>query len=139
MTQSLGLGAVVPFWPVWTRTLDDMIHKLARGRSRCRMCRTLLRVDLDALRGRLGGSASLINRSDACPIVGCGGKVYYLGTPATGTAYHVLVGDPALLDGVVDPVGTPFRSRWHGRTAVGTAPTLSPVGAEVIIWPGAAR
>ena len=137
MIEPSGLGHVIPFWPVWTRTLDAMIRHLARARSRCRRCGTLLHVDLDALQGKLGGSASLIDRTDPCPVVGCTGTVYYLGAPATGAAYHVLTGDLALLDGVVDPGGLPFRSRWHNMVTIGAAP--SPAPAEVVPWPGAAR
>lgn len=125
MTEPSGPGRVIPFWPVWTRTLDTMIRSLARARSRCRWCGTLLHVDLDTLRGKRGGSAGLIDRTDPCPVVGCTGTVYYLGGPATGAAYHVLIADPALLDGVVDPVGLPFRSRWHGMTTIGPVPTAT--------------
>lgn len=113
---------IVPFWPAWTRTLDEMIRRLVRARSRCRRCQTLMRIDLDALRRQLGGSASLINRTTACAIVGCEGTIYYLGAAATGAAYHVLVDEPALLEGVTDPTATPFRSRWHGMVAVGQIP-----------------
>lgn len=123
MTEPSGPGHVIPFWPVWTRTLDAMVRSLARARSRCRRCGTLLHVDLDTLRGKLGGSAGLIDRTAPCPVVGCTGTVYYLAAPATGAAYHVLIADPALLDGVADPVGLPFRSRWHGMTTIGPVPT----------------
>ena len=109
-----------------------MVRSLARARSRCRRCGTLLHVDLKALSNRLGGSASLIDRSDACTIVGCGGTIYYLGAPATGAAYHVLVDNPALMEGVSDPVGRPFRSRWHGMVPVGPPPLASAVTADVV-------
>ncbi|WP_242153850.1 hypothetical protein [Sphingomonas sp. BAUL-RG-20F-R05-02] len=75
-------------------------------------------IDLLALHRELGGSASLINRTTACAIAGCAGTVYYFGAAATGAAYHVLVDEPALLDGVTDPTATPFRSRWHGTVAL---------------------
>ena len=78
---------IVPFWPAWTRTLDDMVRHLARARSRCRRCHTLLHVDLEALRGQLGGGASLINRTDACMVVGCEGTVYYLGAAVTSSLF----------------------------------------------------
>src|SRR3982751_4401638 len=94
---------IVPFWPAWTRTLDDMIRRLARARLRCRRCQSLMRVDLAALHRQLGASASLINRTTACAIVGCTGTVYYLGAAGTGAAYHVLVDEPALFEGVTDP------------------------------------
>ena len=81
---------------------------------------------------RLGGSASLINRTDPCAVVGCGGTIYYLGAPGTGAAHHVLVDDPVLLDGVADPVATPFRSRWHGLTPIGPAPLPFPAPTDVI-------
>lgn len=132
MTQPSGPGHVLPFWPVWARTLDAMVRRLARARSRCRRCGTLLRVDLDALRDRLGGSASLIDLSDACTVVGCNGTVYYLAAPATGTTYHVLIDSPALLEGVADPVGLPFRSRWHGMMPVRPTPRASAVTADVV-------
>ena len=126
MTEPSGPGHVIAFWPVWTRTLDAMVQSLARARPRCRQCGTLLHIDLDTLHARLGMSASLIDRTDPCAVVGCTGTVYYLGAPATGAAYHVLVGDPALLDGMVDPVGPPFRSRWHGMTTIGDTPSSAP-------------
>ena len=126
---------IVPFWPAWTRTLDEMVRRLARARSRCRRCHTLLRVDLETLRQQRGGSACLINRTDRCAVVGCNGTVYYLSAPATGAVYHVLIGDPALLEGVVDQVGTPFRSRWHGMTLVGPYLLSSPDEARIIEWP----
>ena len=131
-------AAIVPFWPVWTRTLDDMTRRLARARSRCRRCQTLMHVDLDALHRQLGGSTSLINRIAACPIVGCAGRVYYLGAAATGAVYHVLVDEPALLEGVTDPMGTPFRPRWHNLVSVVTDFLPSPAGTQVIVWPGGA-
>jgi hypothetical protein len=128
---------IVPFWPAWTRTLDEMIRHVARARSRCRRCHTLFHVDLEALRGRLGAKASLINRIDACAVVGCQGTAYYLGAMATGTAYHVLVDEAVLLEGVTDPIATPFRSRWHDMMAVGPAPLPSPDDDDrVIVWPG---
>ncbi|RYY16207.1 MAG: hypothetical protein EON55_04840 [Alphaproteobacteria bacterium] len=132
MTEPSGPDDVLSFWPAWTRTLDAMIRNLARVRSRCRQCRTLLHVDPEALYCRFGGTASLINRSDACTVVGCSGTVYYLGAPATGAAYHVLIDRPALLDGVVDPLGLPFRSRWHGMVSVGSVPIPFPASAYVV-------
>ena len=130
---------IVPFWPAWTRTLDEMVRRLAWARSRCRQCHTLLHVDLKGLGGQLGGSASLINRTDACGVVGCQGTVYYLGAVATAAAYHVLVDEPALLEGVTDPVATPFRSRWHGMVAIGPDPLPCPGDDDrVIAWPGRA-
>jgi hypothetical protein len=130
---------IMSFWPAWTRTLDDMIRRVARARSRCRRCHTLLHVDLEALRGHLGGGASLINRTDGCAVVGCQGTVYYLGAVATGAAYHVLVDEAALLEGVTDPVATPFRSRWHSMVAIGPDPLPSPDDDDrVIAWPGRA-
>ena len=132
MTEPSGSAYIVRFWPVWTRTLDDMIRRLARVRSRCRECHILLHVDPDALRCRVGGSTSLINRADACAVVGCEGTVYYLAAPATGAGYHVLIDQPDLLDGVSDPVGLPFRSRWHGMVPVGPEPLPSPASADVI-------
>ena len=74
-----------------------MIRRLDRARSRCRSCLTLMHVDPAALRRQLGGTASLINQTDTCPVVGCEGTVYYLGAAATGGTYHVLVDAPALL------------------------------------------
>lgn len=136
MTEPSGPSHVIPFWPVWTRTLDAMIRGLASVRSRCRHCGSLLRRNLGTLRARLGGSASLIDRTDPCPVLGCTGTVYYLGAPTTGAAYHVLIGDLALFDGVADPIATPFRSRWHGMATIGPASSL--VLAEVVPWPGAA-
>lgn len=131
MTEPSGPGHVVSFWPAWTRSLDTMIGSLARARSRCRQCRISLHVDLDAMRMWLGGSASLIDRSDACAVVGCGGTVYYLGAPATGASYHVLIDRQAPLDGICDPVGRPFRSRWHGMVAIGPVPDPAPV-ADIV-------
>lgn len=128
--------AVKPFWPAWTRTLDAMIAGMATARSRCRRCHILLHVDLGALRQRLGGSATLIDRADACAVVGCGGTIYYVAAPATGAAYYVLVGEPDLFDGVIDPVDLPFRSRWHGMVPVGPAPLPSPYLAAVIALHG---
>lgn len=132
MSEPSGPGHVIPFWPAWTRSLDSMIRSLARVRSRCRQCRISLHVDLDAMRMRLGGSASLIDRFDACAVVGCGGTVYYLGAPAAGAGYHVLIDRPALPDGVGDPVGRPFRSRWHGMVAIGPVPLPAPAPADIV-------
>ena len=129
-------AAIVPFWPAWTRTLDEMIRRLARARSRCRRCHTLLHVDLEALRGQLGGEASLINRIDACAVVGCQGTVYYLGAVATGATYHVLVDEILLLEGVTDPIATAFRSRWHGMMAIAPDPLPSSSEPRIIDWPG---
>lgn len=129
-------ATIVRFWPAWTRTLEEMIRRLAQARSRCRRCHTLLHVDLEALHRRLGGEASLINRTDACAVVGCEGTVYYLGAVATGAAYHVLVDESALLDGVTDPIATPFRSRWHGMRAIGPDPLPSSSEPRIIDWPG---
>ena len=127
---------IVPFWPAWTRTLDEMTRRLARARSRCRRCQTLMHVDLDVLRRQLSGSTSLINRTTACAIVGCEGAIYYLGAAAAGGTYHVLIDEPALLEGVTDPPAMPFRSRWHGMIQVGTDPLPLPAEAQVIEWPG---
>lgn len=127
---------IVPFWPAWTRTLDEMIRRVAWARSRCRRCQTLMRVDLDALRRQLGGSASLINRTASCAIVGCEGTIYYLGAAASGCTYHVLVDEPVLLEGITDPTAIPFRSRWQGMIQIGTDPLPSPAEAQVIEWPG---
>ena len=138
MTDPSVPGQVIPFWPVWTRSLDAMIRRLARARSRCRRCGTLLHAELDALHRRLGGSASLIDRTAPCAVVGCGGTIYYLAAPATGAAYHVLVGDSALLGGVVDPIAIPFRSRWHDMVAIGPATLPFPTEAQIIAWPGTA-
>lgn len=132
MTEPYGPGHVLHFWPVWARTLDAMVRSLARARSRCRRCGTLLHVDLETLSNQLGGSASLIDQSDACTVVGCGGTVYYLGAPATGAAYYVLIDNPALMEGVSDPVGLPFQSRWHGMVLVG-AKLASPAPTAVMI------
>lgn len=132
MTEPSGPDDVISFWPAWTRTLDAMIRNLVRVRSRCRQCRTLLHVDPVALRGRFGGAASLINRSDACPVVSCSGTVYYLGAAATGAAYHVLIDTPALLEEVADPLGLPFRSRWHGMVSIGSVPIPFPASADVV-------
>ena len=126
---------IVPFWPAWTCTLDEMIRRLARARSRCRRCHTLMHVDLDALRQQLGGSASLINRTTACAIVGCQGTIYYLGAAATGGTYHVLIDQPALLEGVTDLTAIPFRSRWYGMVQIGPDPLPSTSEARVIEWP----
>lgn len=133
MSEPSGPGHVIPFWPAWTRTLDSMIRNLARARSRWGRCHVLLHVDPEAMRVRLGGSASLINRTDACAVVGCGGVVHYLGAPATGAAYHVLVADPRLLADVIDPTGLPFRSRWHDMVPVGFAPLPSHAPAAVVV------
>lgn len=130
---------IVPFWPAWTRTLDEMVRRLAQARSRCRRCHTLMHIDLVALRRQLGDSASLINRTTTCAIVGCAGTVYYLGAAATGTAYHVLVDKPALLEGITDPMAMPFRSRWHGLVSIGPEILPLPAEARVIIWPGTAN
>lgn len=129
---------IVSFWPAWTRTLDEMIRRMARARSRCRQCDTLMHVDLEALRRQLGGLVSLINRTTSCAVVGCGGTTYYLGAVATGAAYHVLIDEPALLVGITDPTATPFRSRWQGMVPVGSVPLPSPAEAQVIFWPGRA-
>jgi hypothetical protein len=126
---------IVPFWPAWTRALDEMIRCVAKARSRCRRCRTLMHVDLEVLRQQLGDAATLINRTAACPVVGCGGTIYYLGAAATGSTYHVLVDAPALIDGVIDPTATPFRSRWHGMMVI-EPDSLMPVSkAEVMDLP----
>ncbi len=113
---------VAPFWPAWTLTLDAMIRTLARARLRCRTCAVLLRVDPVELRRGLGGRGSLINRTVPCPVVSCDGRAYYLAAPGTACAYHVLLDDPALLKGVVDPVGAPFRSRWRDLVLVAGPP-----------------
>lgn len=132
MTEPSGPDDVISFWPAWTRTLDAMIRNLAQVRSRCRQCRTLLHVDPVAMRGRFGSTASLLDRSAACTVVGCSGTVYYLGAPTTGAAYHVLIDTPALLDGVADPLGLPFHSRWHGMVSIGPVPIPFPASAEVV-------
>lgn len=106
-----------------------MIRNLAQVRSRCRQCRTLLHVDPVAMRGRFGGTASLLYCSAGCTVVGCSGTVYYLGAPATGAAYHVLIDTPALLDGVADPLGLRFHSRWHGMVSIGPVPIPFPASA----------
>ena len=107
---------VVPFWPAWTLTLDAMIRGMARARLRCRKCAVLLRVDPAELRRGLGGRASLINRTVPCPVVSCNGRAYYLAAAGTACAYHLLVDDAGLLEGVIDPAGAPFRSRWQDVT-----------------------
>ncbi|MGR6331166.1 hypothetical protein ACU5AX_19065 [Sphingomonas sp. XXL09] len=80
------------------------------------------------MRTTLGGSASLLDRTDPCALVGCGGTVYYLTVPATGAACHMLTTDSALLDGVIDPVGLPFRSRWHSMVSIDPLP--APIGMD---------
>ena len=111
MTSQAGHARIVAFWPAWTRNLDTRARSLTQARSRCRRYHHLLHDDPAALGAILGGSASLINRTDPCTVVGCGGTIYYLAAPATGAAYHVPTAAPALLNGVIDPMCLPFRSR----------------------------
>ena len=125
-------ATIVPFWPVWTRTLGDMIGRLARARFRCRRCQTLMHVDLAALHRQLGGSAKPINRATACAIVGRAGTVI-ISVPRCRRTYHVLVDEPALLEGVTVPTAARFRSRWHGLVSVGPDPLPSPATLRVIV------
>ncbi|MDP3550593.1 MAG: hypothetical protein Q8R81_09370 [Novosphingobium sp.] len=60
--------------PSWVRTLDVMIAVGAVIKVQCDICRVDREVDLPALRAKMGGSYSLLNRRCRCRLTsGCKG------------------------------------------------------------------
>ncbi|MDR6511478.1 hypothetical protein J2792_002350 [Novosphingobium capsulatum] len=65
----------------WTRDLDAMIEVNAHVRAYCGVCKKYQDIDIPALRERVGGSYSLLNRRCKCRLTpGCKGwnKFMYL-------------------------------------------------------------
>lgn len=62
------------FIPAWTQSLDALIAENQPIRVACTECREWREVDLVALRERVGGSYSLLNRRCPCRLTpGCNG------------------------------------------------------------------
>jgi len=64
-------------FPKWAQTLGAMNSHILHVRSQCRDCGIEQRVDVEALCAKYGGGASLIDRTDRCSLVGCGGVISY--------------------------------------------------------------
>jgi hypothetical protein len=58
-----------------------------RQRARCRACKIMLRVDLDALCTLRGRSYCLIGAVSPCKVVGCEGQVIFMASPGPGTPF----------------------------------------------------
>jgi hypothetical protein len=68
-------------FPIWTRTLGDMLNGGCKVRVICEECHEWKQVDIDALAARVGLEYSLIDRRSRCRLtLGCGGwnKFYFL-------------------------------------------------------------
>lgn len=62
------------FIPTWVRSLDSMIEADALIRVACDQCKVWQDVDLVALRKKVGGDYSLLNRRCRCRLTtGCKG------------------------------------------------------------------
>lgn len=60
--------------PSWVKTLDVMIAAETVIKVQCDTCRVIREVDLHALRARMGGGYSLLNRRCRCRLTdGCRG------------------------------------------------------------------
>jgi hypothetical protein len=55
-------------FPIWTRTLGDMLNHGCEVRVSCEKCREWRDVDLDALAARVGLEYSLIDRRSRCKL-----------------------------------------------------------------------
>lgn len=68
-----------PLIPAWTRTLDAMIAEAVLVKVHCDRCKVYRDVDLAALREKVGGGYSLVNRRCKCRLTpGCKGWNYFL-------------------------------------------------------------
>lgn len=76
--------AIEPLFPRWAQSIGALLGSNALARSQCRGCGIQQRVDLEALAAKLGGAASLIDRTDRCSIVACDGSVFYMAARTYG-------------------------------------------------------
>lgn len=88
---------IIALWPRWMDGAGEMRRMNALVRSRCAICGTLLRVDLDDVIARHGLDHSLIDRLERCRMVGCAGSTFYLASRTYGQAWTPMLRDPALL------------------------------------------
>lgn len=77
-------------FPRWAQSIGALLGSNALARSQCRVCGIQQRVDLDALAAKLGGAATLIERSDRCSVVACDGSVFYMAARTYGRQWITL-------------------------------------------------
>lgn len=77
-------------WRMAAETVESMIRLGWRLRTRCQRCGTVLRADLYQVAAARGPRFSLWNRTTACRVVDCQGRVEFWGMPRESTSWFRL-------------------------------------------------
>ena len=83
----MGSNRVARITPHWLLSVGAMRESNVRVRARCRACKIMLRVDLDALCTLLGRSYCLIGAVSRCRVVGCESQVIFMTSLGPGTPF----------------------------------------------------
>lgn len=75
----------------WQSNLAGMRKHGTRVQWSCETCRGWGAVDLEPLIARLGEAGSLWDRQPPCKVPGCGGRVFFLASPGSGTPFRPLL------------------------------------------------
>jgi hypothetical protein len=93
--------AATRIWPVWTRSLGNMIEARALVRFACPACRRLYDVDLEALAMLRGRAWSLINRRARCKASKCRTLGHFAAAPSRDQRFVWLTGKEPMPDWLI--------------------------------------
>lgn len=94
---------IIALSPRWMESAGTLLRMNALVRSRCAMCGTLLRVDLEDIVTRHGAGYSLFDQLERCRMIGCIGTSFYLASRTYGRDWTTLLRDPDLIDAFGSP------------------------------------
>lgn len=116
-------------WPVWTRSLGDMIEAQCHVRFACPNCKRLYDVDLDSLAMLKGRAWSLVERSARCKASKCRASGRFVAAAGADQAFLWLAGRESMPDWLIGS-----RPQDHEPPpAPGPIPPAPP-GIDAVRW-----
>jgi hypothetical protein len=116
-------------WPVWARTLGEMIEAAAEVRFACPECKRVYDVDLEGLTMLRGRAWSLIDRKGRCKASKCRASGRFVAAAGADQPFLWLAGAermPAWLVG--------SRPRDHEPPPPPAPPPPAPAGVDPVRW-----
>ena len=89
----LRTGRIAFLWPRYVQSVGLMHEMGARIAAYCPTCKTMFRVDLEAIIQLRGRSYSLIDQRGPCRRYGCEGKAGFMWSPGKGVPFRPLASD----------------------------------------------
>lgn len=88
--------------PRWAAAWGALARSNALVRSQCRLCGIQQRVDASVQALRFGAAASPVDHLDACGIVGCHGRVYFMAARSYGRPWLTLLSQGDLREALAE-------------------------------------